>query len=79
MSRWTPCKRRDFVRRLHQLGFDGPFSGTRHQFMIYKQHRMAIPSNLEYSVPQLRMLIQEAEEIIGHKITADAWNRAVLK
>jgi hypothetical protein len=35
---------------------------------------MAIPSNLEYSVPQLRMLIQEVEEIIGYKITVDAWN-----
>lgn len=74
MSRWMPCKRRDFVRHLRQLGFDGPFSGTRHQFMIYKQHRMAIPSNLEYSVAQLRMLIQEVEEIIGRKIAIDECN-----
>ena len=51
MSQWTPCKRRDFVRRLRRLGFDGPLSGGRHHFMTYKQHRMAIPSNLEYSVP----------------------------
>jgi hypothetical protein len=43
--------------------------------MTYKQHRMAIPSNLEYSVAQLRMLIQEIEEIIGHEITIDEWNR----
>ena len=28
MSRWSPCKRREFVRRLRALGFDGPFSGT---------------------------------------------------
>jgi len=79
VSRWTPCKRRDFVRRLRQLGFDGPLSGTRHQFMIYKQHRMAIPSNLEYSVPQPRMLIQEVEEIVGHKITANEWTSLKLK
>jgi len=79
VSRWTPCKRRDFVRRLRQFGFDGPLSGTRHQFMIYKQHRMAIPSNLEYSVPQLRMLIQEVEGIIGHKITANEWTSLKLK
>ena len=31
MSRWTPCKRAEFIRKLRQLGFDGPFSGTRHQ------------------------------------------------
>lgn len=52
MSRWTPCKRREFIRRLRQLGFDGPFSGTRHQFMVYRQYHLAIPSNAEYSVDQ---------------------------
>lgn len=75
MSRWAPCKRRDFIRRLRAIGFDGPFFGTRHQFMVYEQHRLAIPSNAEYSVPQLRMMIREVEEIIGRKITTDEWNR----
>ena len=75
MSPWTPCKRRDFVRRLRQLGFDGPFSGTRHQFMVYEQHRLAIPSNAEYSVAQLRMMISEVESIIGREITVEEWNR----
>ena len=75
MSRWTPCKRRDFVRRIRKLGFDGPYSGSRHQFMIYEQHRLTIPSNAQYSVPQLRMMIREAEEILTHKITAQEWNR----
>jgi len=73
MSRWTPCKRRDFVRRLRELGFDGPYSGTRHQFMTYEQHRLAIPSHAEYSVPQLRMMIREVEAIIGREITAEEW------
>ncbi|RLD99591.1 MAG: type II toxin-antitoxin system HicA family toxin [Aquificota bacterium] len=43
---------------MQKLGFDGPYSGTRHQFMIYGQHRLVIPSNAEYSVPQLRMMIR---------------------
>ncbi|RZN34941.1 MAG: type II toxin-antitoxin system HicA family toxin [Methanosarcinales archaeon] len=43
---------------MRKLGFDGPYSGTRHQFMIYGQNRMVIPSNTEYSVPQLRMMIR---------------------
>ena len=47
MSRWTPCNRRDFIRRLKALGFDGPLAGTRHSFMIYKS--LAIPSKTEYS------------------------------
>ena len=75
MSRWTPCRRREFIRRLRQLGFDGPFSGTRHQFMLYQARRLAIPSNAEYSVPQLRVMIWEVEEIIGREITLVEWNR----
>jgi len=75
MSRWPPCKRRVFIHRLRKLGFDGPYSGTRHQFMIYEHHRLAIPSNAEYSVPQLRMMIREVEAIIDHEITVDEWNR----
>ena len=59
MNRWTPCKRREFIRRLRLLGFDGPFSGTRHQFLVYEDNRLAIPSNDEYSVPQLRVMLRE--------------------
>ena len=74
MSRWMPCKRREFIRRLRELKFDGPYSGTRHQFMVYAQHRLAIPSNAEYSVAQLRIMIREVEAIIGREITVDEWN-----
>ena len=73
MSPWRPCKRRDFIRRLHRLGFEGPYSGTRHQFMVFHQSRLALPSNTEYSVPQLRLMIEEVEAIIKRKITATEW------
>lgn len=75
MSRWPPCKRSEFIRRLRKLGFDGPLSGTRHQFMVYEQHRLAIPSNAEYAVPQLRMMLQEVARIMGRTITVDEWSR----
>ena len=75
MSRWRPCKRREFIRRLGKLGFEGPYSGARHQFMVYERYRLTIPSNTEYSVPQLRMLLREVEEIVGRQITAEDWNR----
>ncbi len=75
MSRWNPCRRRDFVRRLRELGFDGPFAGTRHQFMILGSHRLTIPSNNEFSVPLLRMMLREVGSIMGRRITANEWNR----
>ena len=74
MSRWTPCKRRDFIRRLRKLGLDGPYSGSRHQFMIYEYHCLAIPPNAQYSVPQLRMMIREVEGIIDREVTAQERN-----
>lgn len=74
MSRLTPSKRREFMRRSRKLGFDGPFSGTRHQFMVYQQQRLAIPSNSEYSVPQLKMMLAEIGSILGRSITLQEWN-----
>lgn len=75
MSPWKPCKRREFIRRLRKLGFAGPYSGARHQFMVYEQHRLAIPSDAEYSVPQLRMMIREIEEILNRELRLDEWNK----
>jgi hypothetical protein len=34
---------------------------------------MSLPSNVEYSVPQLRMMIREVVGIIGRDITSDEW------
>ncbi|CAD7766807.1 MAG: hypothetical protein DNFNHJIP_00207 [Candidatus Argoarchaeum ethanivorans] len=75
MSQWKPCKRRDFIQRLRKLDFDGLYSGTRHQFMVYGQHRLAIPSNTEYSVPQPKMMIREIEGILNREIKLNEWNR----
>jgi hypothetical protein len=43
--------------------------------MVHELHRLAIPSDAEYSVPQLRMMIREVEEILNHKIRLDEWNK----
>jgi hypothetical protein len=43
--------------------------------MVFGTHRLAIPSNAEYSVPQLRMLLHEVAVIIGRVITAQEWNQ----
>jgi len=74
LSRWAPCKRRDFINKIRKLGFEGPYAGTRHHFMVYKNHRLTIPSNSEYSVPQLRMMIKEVESIIERQISIEEWN-----
>jgi hypothetical protein len=74
MSRLAPCKRRDFIKKLRTLGFDGPYSGTRHEFMLFGDYRLTIPSNDEYSIPQLKMMFAEIAGIMGRELDADSWN-----
>ena len=73
MAGWRPLKRRDFIRKLRGLGFDGPYSGTRHQFMVFREHRQTIPTNSEYSVPQVRMLVRQVESILERPVSLEEW------
>ena len=75
MKSFKPSKRRDFIRKLYMLGFDGPYSGSRHQFLIYANHRLTVPSNDEYSIPQVKMMLKEVESILGRNISALDWNK----
>jgi len=74
VSRLRRCKRHEFISRLKKIGFSGPYLGARHQFMVFRQHRLTIPSNTEYSVPQLRMMLNEAGHIMGRRIQAKEWD-----
>jgi hypothetical protein len=60
---------------LLKLNFNGPYSGSRHQFLVYGNYRLTIPSNDEYSVPQLRMMLKEVKEIVGKEINLEIWSR----
>jgi predicted RNA binding protein YcfA (HicA-like mRNA interferase family) len=74
MAGWKPIKRREFVRRLRALGFDGPIRGTRHDFMVHGGRRQTIPSNSEYSVPQLRVLLRQVQAILGRAVKPEDWD-----
>ena len=39
-----PIKRRDLIRNLKDLGFEGPYSGGRYQYMIRGDTRLRIPN-----------------------------------
>lgn len=40
----STISRRDLVRKFKALGFEGPFSGGKHQFMIKSQKKIRIPN-----------------------------------
>jgi predicted RNA binding protein YcfA (HicA-like mRNA interferase family) len=73
MAKWKPCKRRDFIKKLKKLGFEPPEPGGRHFYMRYGTYTLTLPSNQEYSVPQIRMLLKEIEHGIGIEISNAKW------
>ncbi len=77
MPKWNPCKRSDFIRGARRLGFEGLFSGAKHQFMVSGQNQLTLPSNAEYSVPQLKLMLREVEAMIGREITCEEWSRLI--
>ena len=44
MPAFGPIKRRDLIYYLRKLGFTGPFSGGKHEFMQRGQQSLTIPS-----------------------------------
>ena len=73
MSKWTPCKRQDFIKKLRNLGFERPEPGGRHFYMRYEDYTLTLPSNKEYSVPQVRMLLKQIEYGLQRPITLEEW------
>ncbi|NOX62627.1 MAG: type II toxin-antitoxin system HicA family toxin [Chloroflexi bacterium] len=43
-QRLTPVSRREFIHRLRRLGFEGPYSGGRHEFMLRGDRRLILPN-----------------------------------
>jgi predicted RNA binding protein YcfA (HicA-like mRNA interferase family) len=75
MGKWRQCKRRDFIKKLKKLGFKPPEPGGRHFYMRYDTYSLTLPSNKEYSVPQVKMLLNEIEHGIKGKISLDEWEK----
>jgi predicted RNA binding protein YcfA (HicA-like mRNA interferase family) len=44
MPHLGPIKRQDLIRYLRQLGFEGPYSGGKHQFMTKGELTLALPN-----------------------------------
>ena len=63
--------RRELIRRLRALGFEGPFSGGRHQFMSKGRFKLRIPNPHQHtiSIALLNELLRQAG------IDRDEWER----
>ncbi|HEY5552214.1 MAG TPA: type II toxin-antitoxin system HicA family toxin [Opitutaceae bacterium] len=61
--RLTPISRDGLIRRLTRLGWDGPYSGGRHQIMAKGQVQLTIPNphgGRDIGVNLLKLILDEA-------------------
>lgn len=42
--------------------------------MVWGQHRQTLPTNSEYSVPQIRRLIRQVESNLECPVSLNAWD-----
>ncbi|MFO7650972.1 MAG: type II toxin-antitoxin system HicA family toxin [bacterium] len=62
MPHFGPTKRRDLVRRLKELGFSGPYTGGKHQFMQRGDVTLLLPNphEADISVELLSRVLRQA-------------------
>jgi predicted RNA binding protein YcfA (HicA-like mRNA interferase family) len=62
MTRIVPVSRRELIQRLRRLGFEGPFTGGRHEFMVRREVRLVVPNphRQEISTDLLVRILRQA-------------------
>jgi predicted RNA binding protein YcfA (HicA-like mRNA interferase family) len=72
MASLAPVSRRELVRKLNKLGFEGPFPGGKHQWMRRDRLRLTIPNTHGAAIdPALvRRVLRQAD------ITIEEWLNA---
>jgi predicted RNA binding protein YcfA (HicA-like mRNA interferase family) len=72
MSELNPVSRRELVRKLKSLGFDGPHPGGRHEWMRRGSVRITVPNPHAGDVDPglIRRILRQAD------LSVDEWNEA---
>ena len=71
MPRLGPVRRSELIKYLRALGFEGPYSGRKHQFMIKGEVRLRIPNPHQRDIGKelLSRILRQA------KVSSDNWER----
>lgn len=71
MPRLGPIQRKDLIRYLKVLGFEGPYSGGKHQFMIKGEITLWIPNPHQSDIGKelLSRILRQA------KIDRETWEK----
>ena len=68
----VPLSRKELIRKFRVLGFSGPFSGGKHQFMIKGNHKIRIPNPHmgDIDIGLVKEILRQAG------ISSDEWGKA---
>jgi predicted RNA binding protein YcfA (HicA-like mRNA interferase family) len=68
----APISRKELIRKFRTLGFSGPFSGGKHQFMTKGHHKIRIPNPHlgDIDVSLLKEILRQAG------ISPEKWDKA---
>lgn len=71
MPPFGPISRNDLIRALRKAGFDGPYAGARHAFMIKGDLTLTLPNPHRGDIGRglLARILRQAE------ISRDEWER----
>ena len=71
MAKFGSISRRDLIDYLQQSGFDGPYQGGKHQFLLKGTLRLTIPNphQSDISVDLLGKILKQAG------ISRDEWSK----
>jgi len=63
MLKITPVSRKELIKKLKILGFEGPYKGAKHMFMIKGNIRLTLPNphRKDISVSLLMKILKQAE------------------
>lgn len=71
MPPFKPVKRKDLIKALKQAGFEGPYAGGRHEFLVKGQLRLILPNPHlgEISKDLLARILRQAN------LTREEWEK----
>jgi len=71
LPKLNPVTWNDLVKRLRKLGFEGPYSGGKHPFMVKEELVLTIPNphKTEIRVDLLSRILKQA------KISREEWSK----
>jgi predicted RNA binding protein YcfA (HicA-like mRNA interferase family) len=68
---FAPTKRKDLIKALNAAGFDGPFAGGKHEFLIKGVLRLTLPNTHQNEISKdlLARILRQAQ------ISREEWEK----